>query len=558
MKEETDIHPNTVLEAWFAKGGRSTPSCANHFLVENEVLSVRYHWDVFALSIDHSIQLNSMLGEKIIVLTTLADGHRWRRSDQVFTAYTDYASWRFTSDAVQLLSAVRPRSYCVQYRESDFDFVQRLLAEEGLGYCFVEDELSPSGHRLVIFGDSPMLPEDPTSSGATGLRFHRADATEEQDTIQFMGRVHQLGSHRVTLLSCDYKSRQAISASRPIGPEREGLESYDPVGDYAFANLSEAEHYTRLHIEAMHTEQASWQGRGTVRSARTGTRFHLGETPWAAAEHMRDMQDFLFTEVRSYGINNLEFGVPELDADTAALLRLETFDAEVLREADRSGFAQQFRAVLHTQRWRPTLVDGTGQRLNPRPTAHGPQTALVVGPEGETTPGSSGPVHCDALGRVRVRFHWQAENDSGACWIRVGQAFAGKGFGAQFLPRIGQEVLVHFVNGDIDRPIISKALYNGRGEGGVPPTPGGAPGESKLSVYENASDQRPSAEANLAGGNSPAWHGGGAGDNLHRNAAALSGFKTQGFDGNGHNQLVFDDSDQRTVASENAIVRAPE
>ena len=102
MKEETDIHPNTVLEAWFAKGGRSTPSCANHFLVENEVLSVRYHWDVFALSIDHSIQLNSMLGEKIIVLTTLADGHRWRRSDQVFTAYTDYASWRFTSDAVQL------------------------------------------------------------------------------------------------------------------------------------------------------------------------------------------------------------------------------------------------------------------------------------------------------------------------------------------------------------------------------------------------------------------------------------------------------------------------
>ncbi len=151
--------------------------------------------------------------------------------------------------------------------------------------------------------------------------------------------------------------------------------------------------------------------------------------------------------------------------------------------------------ALHTQRWRPTLVDGTGQRLNPRPTAHGPQTALVVGPEGETTPGSSGPVHCDALGRVRVRFHWQAENDSGACWIRVGQAFAGKGFGAQFLPRSGQEVLVHFVNSGIDRPIISKALYNGRGEGGVPPTPGGAPSESKLSVYENASDQRPSAPA---------------------------------------------------------------
>ncbi|WP_239695928.1 phage baseplate assembly protein V, partial [Pseudomonas sp. NFPP02] len=154
--------------------------------------------------------------------------------------------------------------------------------------------------------------------------------------------------------------------------------------------------------------------------------------------------------------------------------------------------------MLHTQRWRPTLEDGTGQRLNPRPTAHGPQTALVVGPEGETTPGSGGPLHCDALGRVRVRFHWQAENDRGACWVRVGQAFAGKGFGAQLLPRIGQEVLVHFVNGDIDRPIISKALYNGRGEGGVAPTPGGAPGESNLSVYAKATDEHPSAEANLA------------------------------------------------------------
>ncbi len=557
-----------------------------------ETLSNLYRWDVLALTSDHQLPLNALLGQQFTLLTTLADGSRCRRSglvnvarrlgsdgalsryhvqlvpwlwiltqsfrsrvfqdktvqeiiDQVFTGYPDYASWRLTTDAAQLLSAVRPRSYCVQYRESDFDFVQRLLAEEGLGYCFVEDELSLAGQRLIIFGDSPTLPEDPTSTSASGLRFHRADATEEQDTVQQMGRVHQLGSHRVTLLSSDYKSRQAISASRPIGPEREGLESYDPVGDYGFANLSEAEHYTRLHIEAMQTEQTFWQGRGTVRSARAGTRFHLGETPWAAAEPMRDMQDFLFTEVRSYGINDLEFGTPELDADTAALLRLETLDADVLSEAHRSGFAQQFRAVLHSQPWRPTLADGTGQRLNPRPTTHGPQTALVVGPEGETTPGSGGPVYCDALGRVRIRFHWQADDDRGACWVRVGQAYAGKGFGAQFLPRIGQEVLVHFINGDIDRPIISRALYNGRGEGGVPPTPGGAVGASNLSVYEKADDQRPSAEANLAGGNSPAWHGGGAGDNLHRNATALSGFKTQAFDGNGFNQLVFDDSNQQ-------------
>lgn len=560
--------------------------------VGNEVLSDLYRWDVLALSADHNIPLTPILGEKISVLTTLADGSHSRRSGlvsnatrlgsdgaltryhltlvpwlwiltqsfrsrvyqdktvqaiigEVFARYEHYASWRFTGDATHLLDNVRPRSYCVQYRESDFDFVQRILAEEGLGYCFVEDQQAPTGHCMVIFGDSPALPEDITSTSATGLRYHRADAVEEQDTVQFMGQHHRLSHRRITLLSSDYKSRQAITASRPVGLEREGLESYDPVGDYAFANLSEAEHYVRLHIDALNVDTSFWHGRGIIRSARVGTRFQMLQAPWVNAEHVRGQDKFLFTRVQSYGINNLQNCAPLLDADLAARLQLDDLDPIVLAEAQRSGFGQQFNAVLHSQPWRPTLADGTGQRLNPVPTAHGPQTAIVVGPDGETTPGSGGPLHCDAMGRVRVRFHWQAEDDRGACWLRVGQAMAGNGFGAQFLPRIGQEVMVHFINGDIDRPIISKALYNGRGEGGVAPTPGGEWGESNLGVYKRADDQRPSAEANLAGGNSPAWHGGGAGETLHRNAAALSGFKTQGFDGKGHNQLVFDDSDQQ-------------
>ena len=560
--------------------------------VGNEALSDLYRWDVFALSADHQIPLSSLMGQQITLMTTLADGTRCPRSGlvstaarlgsdgaltryhltlvpwlwiltqsfrsrvyqdktvqaiigEIFARYEQYASWRFTGDAHRLLDTVRARSYCVQYRESDFDFVQRLLAEEGLGYCFVEDQQAPAGHCMVIFGDSPALPEDITSTSDTGLRYHRADAVEEQDTVQFMGQHHRLSHRRITLLSSDYKTRQAISASRPVGPECEGLESYDPVGDYAFASLSEAEHYVRLHIDALSVDTSFWHGRGTVRSARVGTRFHVLHAPWVNAEHVRGQDKFLFTRVQSYGINNVDSGVPLLDGDLATRLYLDDLDPIVLSEAQRSGFGQQFKCVLHNQPWRPTLADGTGQRLNPVPTAHGPQTAIVVGPDGERTPGSGSPLYCDAMGRVRVRFHWQAEDDRGACWLRVGQAMAGDGFGAQFLPRIGQEVMVHFINGDIDRPIISKALYNGRGEGGVPPTPGGAVGQSNLSVYEKANDQTPSAEANLAGGNSPAWHGGGAGDKLHRNAAALSGFRTQGFDGKGHNQLVFDDSDQQ-------------
>ena len=226
--------------------------------VGNEVLSDLYRWDILALSADHNIPLNPMLGEKISLLTALADGSHTRRSGlvsnaarlgsdgsltryhltlvpwlwtltqgfhsrvyqdktvqaiigEVFARYALFASWRFTGDANRLLDNVRPRSYCVQYRESDFDFVQRILAEEGLGYCFVEDQQAPAGHCMVIFGESPTLPEDITSTRDTGLRYHRADALEEQDTVQFMGQHHRLSHRRITLLSSDYKSRQAIS-----------------------------------------------------------------------------------------------------------------------------------------------------------------------------------------------------------------------------------------------------------------------------------------------------------------------------------------------------------
>jgi uncharacterized protein (DUF2345 family) len=119
--------------------------------------------------------------------------------------------------------------------------------------------------------------------------------------------------------------------------------------------------------------------------------------------------------------------------------------------------------------------------------------------------------------------------------------------GQQFIPRIGQEVLVGFADGDIDRPLVIAALYNGRGEGGVAPTPGGAPAERDTRVFADSSDHCPSAQGNLAGGHSPAWHGASPGDATpeggQRNAAALSGIKTREFGGAGHNQLVFDDSD---------------
>nr|WP_308807449.1 DUF2345 domain-containing protein [Pseudoduganella buxea] len=215
----------------------------------------------------------------------------------------------------------------------------------------------------------------------------------------------------------------------------------------------------------------------------------------------------------------------------------------VLTQARATGYANCLDAIAAAVPWRPAFIDSHGAlRSHPRPVAHGSQTALVVGANGDTSAQGADELFCDALGRVRIRFHWQDENAS--CWVRVAQRSAGGGMGSQFLPRIGQEVLVQFLENDIDRPIIVGALYNGRGEGGVVPTPGGRAGDDgSMDSFAPAHDHATSGQGNLASGNSPVWHGASADSNGHRNGAAQWGVRTKEFGGTGYNQLVFDDTD---------------
>jgi type VI secretion system secreted protein VgrG len=134
-----------------------------------------------------------------------------------------------------------------------------------------------------------------------------------------------------------------------------------------------------------------------------------------------------------------------------------------------------------------------------KPSAFGTQSAIVVGADGSDSPNGADELYCDRLGRVRIRFHWQDSMSGDAtCWVRVAQRLAGGGMGSQFLPRIGQEVLVQFIENDIDRPIIVGALYNGQGEGGIAPTPGGVvSSESDASCFAPAHDRGPSGRAIL-------------------------------------------------------------
>jgi len=601
---------------WRAEGG---PPVAVEAWWGKECLSEGFEYCIDLLATDAYLELKAFLGRAVTLKTRLSDGSDYARSglvraaqklgadggfaryritvvpwvwllsrgrhnrvfqerrvvdiiDTLFADYADIAAWQWSDDVATFLADARPRSYCVQYGESDYQFVSRLLAEEGLGWKVEEDPAAPAGHRLTLFADSRGFPEDilsQSANGGRGIRFHRADSQEDQDAVLAFGEHRRLKSTLVSTVAYDYKAKQSVVASVPTavkfgGDHAPHLESYDDPGLYAFANAAEAERYGRLAMEALEAGYQTWLGRGTVRSLSPGSRLDLVGLPVNPAKP-EDEHKYSITEVIHVGINNLSgeaiaaiaerLGRRQVVGDAAALATGDAIEpvgapefvpGDLLKLATERGYGNSFAALHHATPWRPQLADDTGARLNPRPTAPGPMSALIVGPNGETAANGSDELWCDALGRVKLRFHWQlaeTPDDKDSCWVRVLSRQAGPGMGWQWLPRIGQEVLVDFLGGDIDRPYIMGALYNGQGEGGVPATPGGAAGDSDRSVFDAASDHRPSGQGNLAAGNSPAWHGAAA--DSHHHAAALSGFKSKEFGNSGYNQLVMDDTDHQ-------------
>lgn len=612
-----------------------------------EGLSQVWELHLSALSLRADLDLQAMLGRRLVLRTVLADGHRAERSgvvlqassevsdgglaryrlvlrpwlallactrrsqvwqacslvqivESVFRHHAAHAAWAWAADTADHLQrspfadAQGLRSYTVQYRESDLAFVSRLLAEEGLAFRFEEDPAAPLGHRLVILADTPRrdsTPEDATSAhpvSGPGIRFHRAASVEEQDTVQALGSQRHLQAARTTVLSWDPLAKAALAASVPTvsafaGPNAPRLESYDAVGAGAFSTMAQAERAALLGQQALEARHKRWLGRSTVRTFMAGTRFELTQSELDLLDGLNDLDEaddldtghgpasrtspgrkgrsasapcFLLLQITHAGLNKLPTDLTEqvqrrLRRGGPALLE-PWVDDDLRRQAQATGYANHFEAQRAHVPWRPLQADGTGARLNPKPTAPDFLTATVVGPQGETQPRGADEIHTDALGRVRIRFDFQAEGLQGpetsqsSTWVRVLMRWAGAGLGLQFIPRIGQEVLVAFVDNDIDRPLVCGAFYNGRGEGGVPPTPGGEPAEADdSSVFAHSTDHRPAGQGNLSGGHSPAWHGA-AGASVQAggqdNAAALSGFKSKEFGGIGFNQLVFDDT----------------
>lgn len=334
---------------------------------------------------------------------------------QVFTAHAAFANYEF-----RLTRPLKPRSYLTQYRESDNQFVKRLLEEEGLFYYF---EHTQHAHFMIVTDDSTHLPEMPEQPA---IRFHRAGVTEKADSIFLWNAERSFLPGGVSIQTFDYRqpaNRLPVSLSGMIDQgNAPGYEIYDYAGQYTYANYEEGDAFARRRLEALSVEAKVFTGVSNCRALRPGYGFTLTQH-YLHDKGSAEDRKFLILAVEHEGRNNYR--------------------------GQEASYHNNIRCIRQKVPYRPRLA-------TPRPQIHGPQTAVVVGPPGEE-------IYTDELGRVKVQFHWDRQgdfNDKSSCWVRVVQAGASGGFGAIQLPRVGDEVVVSFIDGNPDRPLVIGSLYN--------------------------------------------------------------------------------------------------
>ncbi|WP_038764934.1 type VI secretion system tip protein VgrG [Burkholderia pseudomallei] len=337
--------------------------------------------------------------------------------DAVFSQYSALASYEFRAGRT-----LKPYSYCTQYRETDLNFVLRLMELEGLFFYF---EHAEDGHKLIIDDDSTRAkPID----GPPSLRYASGEILEDEAVVTQWAAQRQLMSGAVSMKAYDYKvpaARRYVSGEADFNQgEVERYEIYDYVGLHGFDSTDRGEELARFRLESLAASGKTFSGTSTGRTLASGRYFELS----AHYDHdngpMQDRQ-FLLTNVRHHGVNNYQ-------------------------SSEGSGsYHASFQCIRKKIPFRPPLAHA-------RPVIPGPQTAIVVGPKGEQ-------IHTDALGRVKIQFHWDRigqRNHGSSCWVRVSQPWAGGGFGSVQIPRIGDEVVVTFLDGNPDRPLIISSVYN--------------------------------------------------------------------------------------------------
>jgi type VI secretion system secreted protein VgrG len=319
---------------------------------------------------------------------------------------------------LKLVRSYRKRTYCVQYRETDFNFIARLLEDEGIYWYF---EHQGGRHKLIVVDD---LGSHEALAGYEALPYYanREQVPPDAEYLTDWRCSREVRANKVALTSYDFTApgrslKVGLTAQRSYSLADHEL--FDFQGDYAQSADGEQLLDNRIDEEQARFEQ--FTGHSNASGLAAGHLFEL-------TQHPRDDQNaqYLCTQLR---------------------LVVQAADSE--SDQGRDQLSLSLAAIPASQQFRPP-------RRTPRPFVQGPQTAVVVGPSGEE-------IHTDKYGRVKAQFHWDRKgqkNEKSSCWMRVSSPWAGKSFGFIQIPRIGQEVVVDFLEGDPDQPLITGRVYN--------------------------------------------------------------------------------------------------
>ncbi|MCY2962901.1 MAG: type VI secretion system tip protein TssI/VgrG, partial [Planctomycetota bacterium] len=313
-----------------------------------------------------------------------------------------------------------PWEYCVQYRETAFQFVSRLMEHEGIYFYFIHEEHK---HTLVLCDGIDS--HGPVEGQATIFFLPPSENVVRDESVFEWATWREFQPAKAVLRDYYFETPATdltVTLKSKLSPSQGSQEIFDYPG--SFRKSGHGEHFSKIRVETWESQAEQVSLRSDARGLAAGWLFTL-------ADHHRDDQN------REYLIVASRY---EIETHITRSRGAATIDLD---------YVSQHRVIPSATPFRP-------ERLTVKPTVHGPQTAVIVGPQGDE-------IYSDKYGRVKVQFHWdrvgKLDQDS-SCWIRVSQTWAGKKWGAVFLPRIGQEVLVDFLEGDPDQPIITGAVYN--------------------------------------------------------------------------------------------------
>ena len=370
------------------------------------------------------------------------------------------AEWHITPIVRLDPSNYRPHEYCVQYGESDYAFMSRLLEDAGISFYFepgTDEDGVPittgNGDDItkLVLNDAP--DKNAQRRGPLVYAGHQAPsfgADEDFCATVSLSQRMKPGAFKIRDFDFRLSHDTPLAARRVASTEEQDYEQYDYAhgafrwGDGVPGDTPTADDKAVVRTARDSADALVQRSAHAERRRRLLVTFQTNAVDLAPGKIVAINQ-----EAKAWQPNHPR---DDLGPDKKLLVTEAWFEGDVTEE-----WLATVSAVFADDPYRP-------QRCTPRPRIYGVQSALVVGPPNEE-------IHTDEFGRVRVQFHWDREgqyNDNSSCWIRVSQAWAGNGFGSMNIPRVGHEVLVEFFDGDPDRPVITGRVYNKRSAGGAP------------------------------------------------------------------------------------------